>query len=452
MYHELMWQWLKKQVDIIVLLFCMLLTLVIWHYWVENDNTVSSRLEQISRKVANELVANIDHLKINGLALAGFYEASEIVSNEELSSFVKKMIEPEKYPVILRLSYVERIKATKEKSEQYIVRQVVDRWGNYYPATNQDLMSEPQRRTLVQEAVESRKTVYGWVDKIVNVAEYDGSGILIMTPLIRNDEVVGIVNLVLSTEQLEIQIAELVGEGAAWEWWVNEKSVAKGGNRGEADAFTRTKVELGSGVVWGVDIYIPKLPDLYSNWILLVGVMFSFLLYAVVYALTSASVRAEHLAKVMTAELAKYKLALDSTSTHIIITDMDGKILYANPAAVRLTGYSIEEMKGNTPRLWGKQMDTELYKKLWQTIKVEKKVFVGEIWNKNKSGKKYLAAATIAPIINDENQLIGFVGIEEDITEQKAASDEMRRLNELMVGRELKMVELKKQLEQYAKK
>lgn len=131
----------------------------------------------------------------------------------------------------------------------------------------------------------------------------------------------------------------------------------------------------------------------------------------------------------------------------MIITDPEGLITYANPAAQRLTGYSWEEMQGQTPRLWGKQMSTEFYQEFWETIKTRRKVFQGEINNKRKTGEVYQAFATVSPILDrDGVTLLGFVGVEYDITERKKAERDLQRMNDLMIGRELKMAELKKQL------
>ena len=51
-------------------------------------------------------------------------------------------------------------------------------------------------------------------------------------------------------------------------------------------------------------------------------------------------------------DLVKFKLAVEEASDHVIITDVDGKILYANNAAERITGYSREEM-AEKPRGFG---------------------------------------------------------------------------------------------------
>lgn len=118
-------------------------------------------------------------------------------------------------------------------------------------------------------------------------------------------------------------------------------------------------------------------------------------------------------------ELSKFQLAVESASEHIVITDPDAKILYANKAAEKITGYSRGELIGNRPSLFGKQMSKEFYEKMWQTIKEEKKEFFGEITNKRKDGKFYIVDARIHPILDKSGKLKFFVGIERDITEAK---------------------------------
>ncbi|MBF8263296.1 MAG: sensor signal transduction histidine kinase [Parachlamydiales bacterium] len=117
--------------------------------------------------------------------------------------------------------------------------------------------------------------------------------------------------------------------------------------------------------------------------------------------------------------LANLKLAVDNAYDHMMITNPDGEVLYANKAAEKLTGYSFEEMKGHSPRLWGGQMDTDFYKNFWKTIKIQKKVFVGELHNKRKNGEVYFAEVRIAPVLDKNKKVKFFVGIERDITKEK---------------------------------
>ncbi|MCA9365217.1 MAG: PAS domain-containing sensor histidine kinase [Candidatus Moranbacteria bacterium] len=114
-----------------------------------------------------------------------------------------------------------------------------------------------------------------------------------------------------------------------------------------------------------------------------------------------------------------FKTAIESALNHVIITDVKGKVVFANDSVERITGFSRQEVVGNTPSLWGRQMPKEFYDKLWHTIKEKKKPFAGEVTNKRKNGQKYIARAIISPILDEENELIGFIGTEEDITKEK---------------------------------
>lgn len=130
--------------------------------------------------------------------------------------------------------------------------------------------------------------------------------------------------------------------------------------------------------------------------------------------------------KKTTQDLEKYLIAIESSTNHIIITDINGVILYANKGAQDITGYSFEEMKGNTPRLWGALMPVDFYKDLWQTIKYERRPFLGEIKNRRKNQDEYYALAHISPIVNKDGELTGFVASEEDISSRKEVEENLK--------------------------
>jgi PAS domain S-box-containing protein len=111
-------------------------------------------------------------------------------------------------------------------------------------------------------------------------------------------------------------------------------------------------------------------------------------------------------------ELEMFKTALDESFDHMIITDPEGKILHANVAAEQLTGYTRQEMVGQTPALWGRQMPAEFYKELWDTIRLHKRRYEGEITNRTKKGIQYRAQIRVAPILDHKRQVLYFVGIE----------------------------------------
>lgn len=139
---------------------------------------------------------------------------------------------------------------------------------------------------------------------------------------------------------------------------------------------------------------------------------------AIFNILEDVSVSEEKL-KRKTEELEKFQQAVDASFDHIVIANIDGKILYANHAAELMTGYSREEIIGNTPALWGRQMTKEFYETMWRTIKIEKNKYAGELTNKRKDGTRYLSSLRISPIFDAEGEISFFVGIERDITEER---------------------------------
>ncbi len=111
-------------------------------------------------------------------------------------------------------------------------------------------------------------------------------------------------------------------------------------------------------------------------------------------------------------EIDKLQVALDQSFDHMIITDSEGKILYANLVAEELTGYSRSEMIGQTPALWGRQMSADFYREFWDTIRLHKKMFEGEIINKHKNGSRYRAKVRVTPILSSKQQVLYFIGVE----------------------------------------
>ncbi len=120
--------------------------------------------------------------------------------------------------------------------------------------------------------------------------------------------------------------------------------------------------------------------------------------------------------------------AIQSSSHHIIITDTNGLIVFANKAAQRITGYALEEMIGQTPRLWGGMMPKSFYERLWKS-KLEGHTIDEEIINRRKDGSLYEVMAHIAPIRDESGHTIGFIGTEEDISHIRA-SENMAKTSE----------------------
>ena len=99
-------------------------------------------------------------------------------------------------------------------------------------------------------------------------------------------------------------------------------------------------------------------------------------------------------------------------------TDAKGVITYVSKALEKISGYSKEELIGETHRvIKNDEMDSLVYKKMWDTI-TDKKVYTGEILNKRKNGTPYWVDATIIPNLDSRGNIIGFSAYRIDRTNQ----------------------------------
>ena len=119
-------------------------------------------------------------------------------------------------------------------------------------------------------------------------------------------------------------------------------------------------------------------------------------------------------------DLQKFQLAIESTSEQVVITDPDGTVVYANPATERITGFSVAEILGTKiGSLWGDFTKLSFYESLWKTVTFDKKQFFGETSSTRKDGSVYDTHITASPVLNEANEIIFFVLLERDITEEK---------------------------------
>ncbi len=131
------------------------------------------------------------------------------------------------------------------------------------------------------------------------------------------------------------------------------------------------------------------------------------------------------------------KMALDSCSDSIIITDASTNIIWANPAFEKLTGFLISEVEGKKPKEFIKSdlQSKEFYKNLWDTI-LSKKPWKGELVNKKKDNSLYHEELSITPVLDSFNEIKYFIAIKQDITEKKNREKEIEYLayNDFLTG------------------
>ena len=122
--------------------------------------------------------------------------------------------------------------------------------------------------------------------------------------------------------------------------------------------------------------------------------------------------------------------AFQSAANAMVITDHEGRLLFANPAFTKLTGYTAEEVLGRKLNFLksGKHTD-DYYRNLWETI-LHGSVWRTEIVNRRKDGSTYTEDNTITPVLNDVGQITHFISVKQDISDRVRAEEELRESEE----------------------
>lgn len=110
----------------------------------------------------------------------------------------------------------------------------------------------------------------------------------------------------------------------------------------------------------------------------------------------------------------------------IMVTDLDEKVLWCNPAFQELSGYSIEEIRGRRPDefLQGVQTSPESRAELRHSIdeSTPKKI---EILNYAKTGHSYWIVISITVLTDENGEAYGYMAISSDITEARRQREEL---------------------------
>ncbi|OYQ62743.1 hypothetical protein B9G53_20535 [Pseudanabaena sp. SR411] len=109
----------------------------------------------------------------------------------------------------------------------------------------------------------------------------------------------------------------------------------------------------------------------------------------------------------------------EQSPASIVITDEKGDITYVNPKFEELTGYALEDVIGQNPRLLKSgETPPQEYAHLWKSISNGFE-WHGEFHNKKRNGELYWEQASISSIKDEEGRITHYVAVKEDITLRK---------------------------------
>ncbi len=128
-------------------------------------------------------------------------------------------------------------------------------------------------------------------------------------------------------------------------------------------------------------------------------------------------------------EIQQLSLVAKHTSNCVVITNKEKKILWVNDSLLELTGYKLEEIVGNSPRMFQcEKTNTDTIKIINETLDKKQTISGIEILNRGKYNNDYWLELNIVPIYDEFGELNGYIAVETNITDKKKNNEEQNLL------------------------
>lgn len=136
--------------------------------------------------------------------------------------------------------------------------------------------------------------------------------------------------------------------------------------------------------------------------------------------------RNKELAKKLSTSEETFKAVMEQSPISFMLTSTNGEIEYVNRQFLELTGYKEEEVIGKNPRILKSGYQTKkFYGNLWKTI-TSGRQWSGEIRNRKKNGDIMWEYVSLTPILDQEGNIIRYLGVQEDISSRKLLENELK--------------------------
>lgn len=136
------------------------------------------------------------------------------------------------------------------------------------------------------------------------------------------------------------------------------------------------------------------------------------------------------------AENARLIRAIEQAEESIVITDVNARIVYVNPAFERITGYSRQEAMGKNPQfLNGGRQSAEFYTAFWNRLNAGES-WTGRFVHRAKSGRLFTEDASVSPVVNRAGEVINYVAVNRDVTRELELQEQLLQSRKMdAVGR-----------------
>ena len=124
--------------------------------------------------------------------------------------------------------------------------------------------------------------------------------------------------------------------------------------------------------------------------------------------------------------LRQLNLAIEHLGESIIVTNRDGIIEYVNPAFTRMSGYTRDEVRGQSPKILNSGTQPKsFYERFWATIQRGEN-WEGRLVNRRKDGELYPVLMSVAPIFEGD-EITHFVAVQQDMDEYDQLENQLRQ-------------------------
>ncbi len=442
--------------------------------WIEQRETRSAqaRFERLAERVEREVARRLQ-LPVYGMHGArGLFAATGQVTLPQFRAYVESRQLEQEFPGIRGFGLIERVPhealasfvdaRQREGQTDYAVQDLAPPGSPHYLikyleplapnrlALGLDLAGDATRRQAVEQAIDTGRPVLS--DRLVLRQDASQSvGFLLLVPFYRPGSdpqtteqrrraLMGLLFAPLVAHELFEQLGYVTDGQLAVSLYAGEQADA-------AHLVHRSEPELDEqGAVFrtwhtltvaqrrlsvqGLSTPVFEQSSVSMAWtgVVVGGALLSAALAFATWLLASAGQRAEALAHAMTADLQRLALVARGTSNAVIATDAQLRINWVNEGFTRITGYEAEEVMGRTPAevLSSGLAGPETLHTLAEAAREGKGCRV-EILNRRKDGRLNWVDTELQPVRDEDGTLTGFIEIALDITERKAAAEQLAR-------------------------
>lgn len=124
-------------------------------------------------------------------------------------------------------------------------------------------------------------------------------------------------------------------------------------------------------------------------------------------------------------QLRMLSVAVEQSPASVVICNREGLIEYVNPKFEEVSGYSASEIRGKNPNFLRSGMTPlKVYEEMWHEI-TSGREWRGELCNQRKNGEKYWEQVSVSPLFNEEDEIVHYLAVKEDITQRKHYEEQL---------------------------